>query len=171
MIVKINSFILKKEIETIGDFFNSLTRIMKTQNFKNHIRFYPPHHFLYYPMLILLFGTSIYFTFTENNKMIWGFISVVLFLLFFLAYMLRQHYALTLQNRIVKLELRYRYFVLSGNRLESIEYKFTDDQLFALRFASDTEFISLTERTLKENLTGDDIKKAIIQWKGDYSRV
>lgn len=144
---------------------------MKTQNFKNHIRFYPPHHFLFYPILILLFGGSIYFTCTEHEKIIWGYISAVLFLLFFLAYMLRQHYALTLQNRIVKLELRYRYFVLSGNRLETIEYKFTDDQLFALRFASDAELIPLTERTLNENLTGDDIKKAIIQWKGDYNRV
>jgi hypothetical protein len=78
---------------------------------------------------------------------------------------------LTLQNRIIKTELRYRYFVLSGERLESVEYKFTDDQLFALRFASDGEFLSLVERTLNENLTGDAIKKAIIHWKGDYSRV
>lgn len=144
---------------------------MKAQNFRNHIRFYPPHHFLYYPILILFLGSSIYFACTTDDKLIWIFISVAFVFLFCLAFMLRQHYAMTLQNRIVKTELRYRYFVLSGNRFETIEYKFTDEQLFALRFASDGEFLSLTERTLKENLTGEAIKKAIIHWKGDYSRI
>lgn len=144
---------------------------MKVQNFRNHIRFYPPHHFVYYPVLMLFLISSIYFAFTTDDQLIWTFLSVAFVFLFCLAYMLRQHYALTLQNRIVKTELRYRYFVLSGERLESVEYKFTDDQLFALRFASDGEFLSLVERTLNENLTGDAIKKAIIHWKGDYSRV
>ncbi|MEO7976781.1 DUF6526 family protein [Flavobacterium sp.] len=144
---------------------------MKVQNLRNHIRFYPPHHFVYYPILMVFLISSVYFAFTTDDKLIWAFISITLIFLFCVAFMLRQHYALTLQNRIVKMELRYRYFVLSGKRLESIEYKFTDEQLFALRFASDGEFLSLIERTLHENLTGDEIKKAIIHWKGDYSRV
>jgi len=144
---------------------------MKAQNFRNHIRFYPPHHFLYYPVVLLFLGSSIYLAFITDDKLIWIFISFIFVILFCLAFMLRQHYALTLQNRIVKTELRYRYFVLSGNRFESIEYKFTDDQLFALRFASDGEFLSLIDRALNENLTGDAIKKAIVHWKGDYSRV
>lgn len=144
---------------------------MKAQNFSNHIRFYTPHHFVYYPVLILFLGSSIYFAYTTDDSLIWTFISVAFVFLFCLAFMLRQHYAMTLQNRIVKTELRYRYFVLSGSRFETIEYKFTDDQLFALRFASDGEFLSLTDRTLNENLTGEDIKKAIVHWKGDYCRV
>lgn len=144
---------------------------MKPQSYINHIRFYSPHHFVYYPVLILFLVTSIYFAITSANQLLWAFIAVVFVFLFCLAFMLRQHYALILQNRIVKLELRYRYFVLTGNRLETIEYKFTDDQLYALRFASDVEFLPLMDRALKENLSGDDIKKAIVYWKGDYSRV
>ena len=144
---------------------------MKVQNFRNHIRFYPPHHFVYYPILMFFLISSVYFAFTTDDTVIWAFISIGFVFLFCVAFMLRQHYALTLQNRIVKMELRYRYFVISGNRLESIEYKFTDDQLFALRFASDGEFLALIERTLQDNLTGDEIKKAIKHWKGDYSRV
>ena len=85
--------------------------------------------------------------------------------------MLRQHYALTLQNRIVRLELRYRYFTLTGKRLEEFEYKLTDDQIFALRFAPDNELLPLLEDALKNSLTGDAIKKAIVHWKGDYNRV
>lgn len=144
---------------------------MKPQSYLNHIRFYSPHHFVYYPVLILFLVTSIYFAITSANQLLWAFIAVVFVFLFCLAFMLRQHYALILQNRIVKLELRYRYFVLTGNRLETIEYKFTDDQLYALRFASDAEFLPLMDRALKENLSGDDIKKAIVYWKGDYCRV
>lgn len=144
---------------------------MKAQSYKNHVRFYPAHHFVYYPIIIALIVLSVYFAITSADRLVWGFIAVIFVFLFWLAFMLRQHYALILQNRIVKTEFRYRYFVLTGSRFETIEYKFTDDQIFALRFASDAEFISLTERTLLENLSGTEIKRAIKEWKGDYSRV
>jgi hypothetical protein len=114
---------------------------------------------------------AIYFAFTTPEKLLWGFITVIFIFLFCLAFMLRQHYALILQNRIVKLEIRYRYFVLTGTRFETIEYQFTDDQLFAFRFAPDKEFLPLIERALAENLSADAIKKAIVSWKGDYNRV
>lgn len=85
--------------------------------------------------------------------------------------MLRQHYALTLQNRIVKLEMRYRYFVLSGKRFESVENQLKDSQIFALRFASDEELIVLIQKTIAENLNSNEIKKSIINWKPDLERV
>ena len=144
---------------------------MEKQTFKNHIRFYTPHHFVYYPIIIAFLAFSIYFTFTQEDQLLWAFISVVFIFLFCLAFMLRQHYALILQNRIVHLELRYRYFALTGKRLETIENQLKDDQLFALRFAPDEELLSLIEKTLSKNLSGTEIKKAIIHWKGDYERV
>lgn len=144
---------------------------MKIQTYYNHIRYYSPHHFIYYPVLLLFLAASIYFAFTTNDSLIWSFISVGFVFLFCLAFMLRQHYALILQNRIVRLELRYRYFTLTGKRFEEIEYKLTDDQLFALRFAPDNELVPLIEDALKNNLTGDAIKKAIVHWKADYNRV
>jgi len=144
---------------------------MKKQSFKNHIRYYTPHHFIYYPVVMTLLVFSVYFIFTSEDKLIWTFISAVFVVLFFLAFMLRQHYALTLQNRIVRLELRYRYFSLTGKRLENFEQRLKDDQLFALRFAPDDELVALVEKTLFENLSGTEIKKAIKNWKGDYNRV
>ncbi|PBJ09294.1 DUF6526 family protein [Flavobacterium sp. ACN6] len=144
---------------------------MKIQTYYNHIRFYTPHHFIYYPILILFLIASIYLAVTTDEHLIWGFISVVFIFLFALAFMLRQHYALTLQNRIVRLEMRYRYFSLTGKRFEDFEYKLTDDQIFALRFAPDTELIQLVDDVLKNNLSGDAIKKAIVHWKADYHRV
>jgi hypothetical protein len=118
-----------------------------------------------------LLAFSIYFSCTREDSLIWIFISVIFVVLFCLAFMLRQHYALTLQNRIVRLELRYRYFSLTGKRLEEFEHQLKNDQLFALRFAPDNEFPALTQRALHDNLSGKDIKKAIHLWKGDYERV
>ena len=144
---------------------------MEKQSFKNHIRYYVPHHFVYYPIIMLFLAFSVYFIFTSEDKLIWTFISAIFVVLFCLAFMLRQHYALTLQNRMVRLELRYRYFSLTGKRLEDFKNQLKEDQLFALRFAPDEELIELIERTLLENLSGTEIKKGIIHWKGDYERV
>ena len=120
-------------------------------------------------MTLLFF--SIYFIFTTEDSLIWVFISAVFVVLFCLAFMLRQHYALTLQNRIVRLELRYRYFSITGKRLEDFEHQLNDDQLFALRFAPDNELLALIKKAMNENLSGTAIKKAINHWKGDYERV
>jgi hypothetical protein len=144
---------------------------MQKQSFRNHVRFYIPHHFIYYPAILIFLVFSIYLTFATENKLIWAFISALFVLLFYLAFMTRQHYALTLQNRIVRLELRYRYFCLTGKRFEVIEVQLKDEQLFALRFAPDEEILQLIEKILSKNLTDLQIKKAIIHWKGDYERV
>ncbi len=144
---------------------------METQSYKNHIRYYPPHHFVYYPIIMTFLAFSIYFSCTTEDSLIWSFISGIFVVLFCLAFMLRQHYALTLQNRIVRLELRYRYFSITGKRLEDFEHRLNDDQLFALRFAPDDEFPKLTQKAMNENLSGKEIKKVIQHWKGDYERV
>ncbi|MFV8351706.1 DUF6526 family protein [Flavobacterium sp. XS1P32] len=144
---------------------------MKTQSYKNHIRFYPPHHFIYYPIILAFLSFSIYFAFTTEDVIVWSFLSAIFVVLFCLAFMLRQHYALTLQNRIVRLELRYRYLATTAERFEKFENQLNDDQIFALRFAPDEELQNLVVRTLNENLTGKDIKKAIINWKADHERV
>lgn len=145
---------------------------MKKQNFDNHIRFYPPHHFVFYPVTLILLGISIYFASAhEDQRAIWIFIAVLVALIIWVAFMLRQHYSLILQNRIVRLELRYRYFALTNQRLELLENNLNDSQLFALRFAPDEELVDLVQRTISENLSGTQIKKSIKNWKGDYNRV
>ena len=83
--------------------------------------------------------------------------------------MLRQHYALILQNRLVQLELNFRYFALSGKRLEA--HDLTDPQKLALRFAPDDELLTLVERASREKLSPDKIKKSIINWLPDQHRV
>ncbi|MFT3796009.1 DUF6526 family protein [Flavobacterium sp.] len=141
------------------------------QSYENHIRYYAPHHFVFYPVAAILFLISIYFVFSRPETALWIFMSVVIGLVIWVSYMMRQHYALTLQNRIVRLELRYRYFSLTGKRLEEFEHELRDSQLFSLRFAPDEEFVALVERARNEKIGGTKIKQSIVNWKGDYDRV
>lgn len=146
---------------------------MSDQNYKHHIRYYTTHHFIFYPVVLIASGVCAYLAFTNGNqhRLIWLAVSGVLMIIAWLSYMLRQHYALNNQNRIVRLEMRFRYYVLTHERLETIEPKLSFVQLAALRFASDEELPVLIQRTLHENLSADDIKKSIQNWQPDHMRV
>ncbi len=76
-------------------------------------------------------------------------------------------FALKAQDRAIRAEENLRHFVLTGKLLDS---SLTPSQITALRFAGDEEFLILAERAAKENLTIEEIKKAIVNWKGDYHR-
>ncbi len=146
--------------------------IMESQNYRNHKKFYPPHHFIYLPLLLILLGTGIYKSMDdEQNRLLWILFSTVIFLILFLAIMVRQHYAIGLQDRMVRLEFRQRYFEIFGQRSDGTEDRLTFSQIAALRFAYDDEFKILLEKALKENTSGDDIKKSITRWKADYQRI
>ena len=46
--------------------------------------------------------------------------SGAIFLIIWVAFMMRQHYALTLQNRIIIDEVKFRYFRLTGKSIDEI---------------------------------------------------
>ncbi|WP_312395452.1 DUF6526 family protein [Chryseobacterium sp.] len=145
---------------------------MESQNYKNHRKFYPPHHFIYLPLLILLEAFGIFKIFNdEANQLIWILFSVIIFLIFYLAIMLRQHYALGLQNRMVRLEFKQRYFEIFGLRSDEVEEKLKFEQIAALRFANDDEFKELLYKALHENISGDQIKRSIKKWRPDNHRI
>jgi hypothetical protein len=85
--------------------------------------------------------------------------------------MMRQHYALVCQNRIVRLEMRLRYYQITGKRFELIEDRINFKQLAALRFASDEELPGLIDKTLEQNLPPAVIKQSIRHWLPDHMRV
>jgi hypothetical protein len=145
---------------------------MNAQNYKNHRKFYAPHHFIYLPALLVLFGYGIYKrSADEENELLWTLFSGIIFLILYLAIMVRQHYALVLQDRMVVIEFRQRYFELFSKRSDEIVSQLNFSQIAALRFAYDDEFKTLIERALNENISGDEIKKSITNWRPDLSRV
>ena len=145
---------------------------MEKQNYANHIRWYPGHHYIFYPIVTALTTIALIFSIKdEPNRIIWLMFCSVIVLIGGLSLMLRQHYSLINQNRIVRLELRFRYYVLTHNRFEEVETKLSSGQIYALRFAPDEEFPGLVERALKENLSANEIKRAIKNWLPDTMRV
>jgi hypothetical protein len=145
---------------------------MKEQNYKNHIRYYIPHHFIFLPLVGFLLALGAWKAYTdEANRLVWLLFGIVCFCILYLAIMLRQHYALGNQDRIVRLEFRLRFFELYGTDPEEAEDKLSFGQIAALRFCDNDEFKLLLSRALRENLSPDEIKKAINNWQADDMRL
>ena len=145
---------------------------MKTQNYSNHKRYYVPHHFIFLPILagLQILGVWKYFN-DKENTLIWLLFSVIIFLIIYLTVMVRQHYALENQNRIIRLEFQQRYFEIFGERSDQVIKQLRFSQIAALRFAYDEEFKAILAQALNKDISGDEIKKSIKNWRPDYYRV
>lgn len=145
---------------------------MEKQNFKNHIRYYPPHHFIFYPLVMAFIAIGIRGIIVhKHDQWEWILLTGLACMIAWLSFMVRQHYALLCQDRIVRLEMRLRYYQLTQQRLELVEHQLSFKQLAALRFASDEELPDLIQKTLAQDLSPAAIKKAIQYWVPDTMRV
>jgi len=145
---------------------------MKKQNYFNHKRYYVPHHFIFLPLVGALTGIGTWKAFDDKtHQPEWILFAILSFCFLYLALMVRQHYALGNQDRIVRLEFRLRYFELYGESCRKVEDRLSFGQIAALRFAPDDEFKILLERAIKEKLDGDQIKRAIKNWQADEMRL
>jgi hypothetical protein len=76
-------------------------------------------------------------------------------------------FSLKLQDRIIRLEMQTRLARLGREAaLDRVSLR----QIIALRFASDSELPGLLQRAAAENLTPDQIKRAITSWQADLMR-
>jgi hypothetical protein len=88
-----------------------------------------------------------------------------------LAWMARA-YALTLQDRIIRLEMQVRLAQILPLDLAGRAKELTLPQLIALRFASDEELPALIEKVLDEKIQDrKTIKRMIRRWQADCHRV
>ena len=76
-------------------------------------------------------------------------------------------YTVRLQDRIIRLEMLGRLARIGRDRDFA---RLSTSQVVALRFASEGELPALLERTLAENLTSEQIKRAIVTWQPDLYR-
>lgn len=142
---------------------------MEIQNFKNHKK----NRLGFF--VIILIASFILF--------IWSIINLVsifnvnsLFncfftLLFNISLYLAKGFANRNQDRIIRMEMRYRYHLLTGRRFETLENQLTIKQIVALRFASDEEIVDLIKEAISKKLSQNEIKSKIKNWIGDYQRV
>lgn len=122
--------------------------------------------------MLTALGVGIGYACTDpEHRLIWILFSFLSFCILYLTFMVRQHYALGNQDRILRLEFRVRCFELLDERSEEQEKQLSFAQIAALRFADDAEFVELLHRAQKENLSADEIKKSIKHWKADDMRL
>lgn len=72
------------------------------------------------------------------------------------------------QDRIIRTEENSRSFRLTGKPLDS---RLTRNQIIALKFAEDEEYVELAQRTVDQDLSARDIKAAMHKWKADHHRI
>jgi len=139
------------------------------QSFSNHAKYDPPFHFFLVPVLainVVLIAIQLF----RSPRLLGVWLLIIALALIVMAGRMRS-YATHLQDRIIRVEERLRLAALLQDPLRSRIGELTDSQLVGLRFASDAELPALVQRALDEKLSRSDIKKAVTDWRPDYSRV
>ncbi|MGI4834479.1 MAG: DUF6526 family protein [Janthinobacterium lividum] len=143
---------------------------------KNPTRYYPLHHYVLVPLTLVMVIYTIrrYVGVAGDDSEIsrlWFSLAAVTLLFFATLTMLRQHYALTLQDRLARLEVRQRYFEVSGQRFATLEKDLSLKQILTLRLAGDQELPALAQAAAAEQLAPKAILARINDYQFDAMRV
>ena len=141
----------------------------KAQSYSNHAKYDPPFHFFVLPIFLINILVVGYLLF--RNPGIGGAWLLVLSVAFLLHAARTRGYATHLQDRVIRVEERIRLAAILPEPLRARIGELSDSQIVGLRFASDAELPALFQRAIDEKLSRSDIKKAITNWRPDYSRV
>ena len=143
---------------------------------KNPTMLYPWHHFVLLPLALVLAGYGVlrYSKVAgddDQTARLWFTVAALAVIGLGVLLMLRQHYALQLQDRICRLEVRQRYFEVSGQRFAALEKQLSLAQILSLRLAGDAELPALAQAAAKEKLGPKDIQARITDFQLDTMRV
>lgn len=142
----------------------------ETQNYQNHVRWFPLVHFILTPILLFNLiwqAVRLYQEFNWDRAE-----NVLMAIAFIILSIAARMQALKAQDRVVRLEEKLRYKEILPKDLAEKAANLKTSQMIALRFASDEELQSLVEKTLNGELkTAKEIKLGIKNWRGDYLRV
>ncbi|RED35074.1 MULTISPECIES: DUF6526 family protein [Paenibacillus] len=144
---------------------------MKSQNYKTHVRMVPAFHFFLVPLGIITLVASIIHLFVAELRGISLFSSLLFVSVSLMAVMtmiFARRFACKVQDRAIRAEENLRSFALTGRLLDP---RLSMNQILALRFAPDEEWMALCDKAVKENLPPERIKRSIKAWKADFERV
>jgi Family of unknown function (DUF6526) len=139
------------------------------QNFKNHAKMVPAFHYFVGPVFIANVVVCIIrlVHVIDFERAFAVLLALALLVFSFVARM----FALKVQDRVIRLEMRLRLRELLPADLQSRIGEFTVGQLVALRFASDAELPALARKVLDGKLNDRKAIKQMIQnWQPDELR-
>ena len=141
----------------------------KIQSFENHSRVVPPYHMFVIPVFMINFVwrlIQLRYGITFASIM-----NVLLAAAFIVPVLYARLFSLTVQDRVIRLEMRLRLERALSPDLRSRIAEFTVPQLVSLRFASDQELPLLAQQVLDEKLNDrKTIKRRIKDWQADFLR-
>jgi len=140
-----------------------------SQSLKNHARIVPAYHLVAGPIFFANFFWSAYraVTLPSGPAIFSLLIAIALVILFFYS----RIFALTVQDRIIRLEMRLRMRELLPPDLIARIPEFTPAQLVSLRFASDRELPALARQVLEQRMNNRKaIKQLVKEWQADNLR-
>jgi len=139
------------------------------QTFKSHARFFPLFHFVVAPVLIINFFVAVWQLYKQPSAATaW---SVVVALALVGLALAARLMALTVQDRLIRLEMRLRLQQVLPPELVARVGEIERPQFVALRFASDAELPDLVREVLTGKLaTQRAIKERVRSWQPDYFR-
>jgi hypothetical protein len=139
------------------------------QNFANHTKLVPLFHFFVLPIFALdMIWCIVRFV---RHVSVDNLISMLLLIALFTFAGLSRTFALKVQDRVIRLEMRLRLLEILPAELRPRISELTIRQLIALRFASDQEMTALVQKVLSEKIKdGKTIKSLVQNWQADNAR-
>jgi hypothetical protein len=142
----------------------------KPQNLQNHVRVVPPFHMFVLPVFLLNAGWSIYHI-VKAGISFESILGVLMAFAFLTLALFARVFALTVQDRVIRLEMRMRLAEVLPAELRPRIPEFTVAQLVSLRFACDAELPALARKVLADKLENRKaIKQLVKDWQGDNLR-
>jgi Family of unknown function (DUF6526) len=142
---------------------------MADQNYKNHRRLIP----LFHGAVLLTFALNVIWagyrlvTDVSLDRLMNLLMAVALILMALFA----RTFALRVQDRVIRLEMRLRLRELLPADLHARIHELSVGQLVALRFASDQELPALAASVLNDRITDmNRIKQMVTSWQADELR-
>jgi len=128
------------------------------------------YHWFVLPLLTINLGRSIFRL--VHDGLSWdGLITLLTVAALVMLAFYARIFALSVQDRVIRLEERTRFEKLLPDDLKPRIGEFTCRQLVALRFASDAELPGLARRVLTDKLTeGKAVKRLVQNWRADRLR-
>lgn len=139
------------------------------QNYRNHRRFIPLYHLVLFGILVVNLLWSllrVVKTFSADAA-----IRLLLALALLGIFFYMRIFAITVQDRVIRLEMRLRLKEVLPSELRGRIWELTPSQLIGLRFASDSELPELVRDVLANDIRDRDvIKRRVRDWQADHLR-
>jgi hypothetical protein len=142
---------------------------METQNFENHVKFVPGFHI----GVLGIFGANLIYNVVRiiqgfNVERLFGLLVAIGLIL---CALFGRIFALTVQDRVIRLEMRLRMERMLPPDLRGRILEFSVGQLVSLRFASDAELPELARKVLDGKMEDRKaIKRMVRDWQADWLR-